>query len=318
MQTNSLHVIFGTGPVGMGVMETLHARGYSNIVMVNRSGKTSEPLPSGVKLVSGDAKNPSFTTQVAQGATVIYNALNPAYSKWQAEFPPLQEGVIAAAQATHAKLMVMDNLYMYGDTNGQPIHEGLPYIAHTRKGKLRAQMSQELLELHAKGKINMVIARASDFVGERVHGAAMGSSVFQAALQGKAAQVVGSLDVVHSQTYMKDIARALVDLAEHDDTFGQVWHIPTAPAITTREWLKMIYAEVSQPVKTMVASRLMMGMIGLFVKDLGEIYEMMYEFEKPFIIDSTKFENRFGWKGTPIETIIQHTLAWNRQHLPTA
>jgi hypothetical protein len=44
---------------------------------------------------------------------------------------------------------------------------------------------------------------------------------------------------------------------------------------------------------------------------------MLYEFEKPFIIDSTEFETRFGWKGTPIDEIIHRTLAWNRQNMPT-
>ncbi len=317
MSHSQRNIIFGTGPIGMSVMDTLRARGYTQIVMVNRSGKTREPLPEGVELVRGDATDSSFSTQVTQGATVIYNALNPAYSKWATDFPPMQAGVVAAAQANQAKLVVMDNLYMYGDTNGKPIHEGLPYIAHTRKGRLRGEMAQQLLDLHTQGKINMVIARASDFVGLRVHGAAMSSSVFQAALLGKPAQVVGSLDVVHSMTYVKDVGRALVDLAEQDDTFGQVWHVPTAPAITTRAWLEKIYAEAGQPVKTLVAGRLMLGLIGLFVKDLGEIYEMLYEFEKPFIIDSTKFETRFGWKGTPIDEIIHRTLAWNRQNMPT-
>ncbi|MGV2436051.1 MAG UNVERIFIED_CONTAM: hypothetical protein LVT10_15150 [Anaerolineae bacterium] len=111
-------------------------------------------------MVRGDVTDTNFSTHVTQGATVIYNALNPTYSKWATDFPPMQAGVVAAAQANQAKLVVMDNLYMYGDTNGKPIHEGLPYIAHTRKGRLRGEMAQQLLDLHTQGKINMVICFA--------------------------------------------------------------------------------------------------------------------------------------------------------------
>lgn len=309
---SNYHVIFGTGPVGMATMEALCARGESNIRMVNRSGKTSEPLPTGVELVNGDASNHDFAIQAAAGATHIYNTLNPPYSKWVELFPPLQAAVIAAAEATSAKLIVMDNLYMYGEPNGKAMTEDMPYNAHTKKGKLRAQMSRDLLAAHQAGRVQAVVGRASDFIGPRVRLSAMGEMVLQPVVTGKAAQALGNIDVPHSYTYMPDIGRALVDLALADNTAGQVWHLPTPPALTTRQLLEKLYAEAGHPLKVQVPPKFAVRLLGLFNANVNEMVEMLYEFEAPFVVDDSKFTERFGWHATDWETIVRETVAWYR------
>lgn len=316
--SNNLHVIFGTGPVGMAIMDELVAKAIP-VRMVNRSGKTAEPLPAGVELLSGDVADPAFAIHAAAGATVLYNAVNPAYSKWVERFPPLQAGAIAAAKANQAKLVVMDNLYMYGDPHGLPMNEQHPHRAHTKKGKLRAQMAADLLAAHNDGRVQVVVGRASDFIGPRVSAAAMGGDlVIKAALKGKAAQVVGNIDTPHSYTYMPDIGRALVTLATHDDAFGQVWHLPTPKAVSTRHMLELIYAEAGQPLKIQVAPKWLLRIIGLFNPDAGELVEMVYEFEKPFIIDDSKFVGRFAWHATGLETVIGETVAWFKSRTGTS
>lgn len=308
--SNNYHVIFGTGPVGMSVMDELNNKGVQ-IRMVNRSGKTTEPLPEGVELVSGDAANQDFAITAGADATVIYNTLNPAYSKWVELFPALQAGTIAAAEANNAKLVVMDNLYMYGDPNGQPMTEETAPNAHTQKGKLRAQMAQDLMAAHNAGRVQVAVGRASDFIGPRVSLSAMGGDqVIRRAVEGKAAQVVGDVDMRHSYTYMPDVGRALVTLAEHDDAFGQVWHIPTPEAISTRQMLELIYAEAGQPLKIQVAPKWLLRLLGLFNPDAGEMVEMVYEFDRLFIIDDSKFVNRFGWEATNLEQVIGETVRW--------
>ncbi|MEM6528957.1 MAG: NAD-dependent epimerase/dehydratase family protein [Chloroflexota bacterium] len=312
---SDLHVILGTGAVGLTVKDELCKRGYTNIRMVNRSGKTPEPLGGGIELVNGDMTNPAFAVQAAEGAAVVYNALNPVYHKWDTFIMPLWEGVVEAASANHAKLVCMDNLYMYGDVNGEPIHEGMPYVAHTKKGKIRVQAANYLHDVHASGKAQVVIARASDFIGPRVdNSVAGGDFTFKPALQGKRAQVVGRVDMPHSYTYMPDVARALVDLAEADDVTGQVWHIPTSPAVTMKEILEMIYAETGHPLRYSAATTWMVRMAGLFDPEIREVVEMMYEFNQPFLIDSSKFTARFGWHGTDTQTIVEESVKWFASH----
>ena len=309
-----LHVIFGTGPVGRSIMHVLHAKGYP-VRMVNRSGTTAEPLLTHVELLSGDLAATQFAVKAAEGAAIIYNALNPPYSKWVEQFPALQSGAIAAAEAHQARLVVMDNLYMYGDPNGVPMHEGMPHKAHTKKGRLRAQMAAELMAAHQAGRVQVAVGRASDFIGPGVMASAMGGDlVLKAAVRGKAAQAVGDIATPHSYTYTPDIGRALVTLAESEHSWGQVWHLPTPPAISTRKLLEHIYTEADQPFKVQVAPKWLLRLLGLFNPDAGEFAEMVYEFEKPFIIDDRKFVDHFGWHATDLDTVVRATVAWFKTH----
>lgn len=304
------HVIFGTGPVGMAVMDELRAKDV-RIRMVNRSGKTSEPLPDGVELVNGDATDKAFAARAAEGAAVIYHALNPGgYEMWDALIMPLWEGVVHAAETNGAKLVAVDNLYMYGDTDGQPIHEELPFSAQTKKGALRARANRFLTE--ALGE-RVVIGHASDFFGPRGEGAMLGGDlVLRPALAGKPAQLFGNPDMPHSYTYTSDVGRALVTLAFDADADGQRWHIPSLEPLPTRALVERIYAEAGNPVKVQVMPKWMVRLGGLFNPTVRELVEMLYEFEKPFIIDSSKFEARYGWGATPVEDAVRDTVAWFR------
>jgi nucleoside-diphosphate-sugar epimerase len=160
-----LHVIFGTGAVGMSVMEALVQRGRRRVLMVNRSGRAS--VPEGVEVIGGDATDETFAREASKGASVVYFALNPPYDKWPELFPPLQAGVLEGAASAGAKLVAMENLYMYGPTQGRPLTEDLPHAPNTRKGRVRAMMTQELMEAHRSGRVQVAIGRASDFFGPR-------------------------------------------------------------------------------------------------------------------------------------------------------
>lgn len=189
--------------------------------------------------------------------------------------------------------------------------EEMPYNAHTKKGAVRAQMARDLMAAHETGRVQVAVGRASDFIGPRVWASAMGGDlVIKRAIQGKAAQVVGDVDTPHSYTYMPDIGRALVTLAQHDDALGQVWHLPTPPAVSTRRLLELIYAEAGQPFKMQVVPKWLLRLLGVFNPDAGEMVEMVYEFEQPFVIDDRKFVNRFGWGATALKTVVRETVAW--------
>ena len=126
-----LHVIFGTGAVGMAVMDALVQRGPRRVRMVNRGGRAR--VPHGVEVVGGDAPDEAFTREASEGASVVYFALNPPYNKWPELFPGLQAGVLEGAAAAGAKLIAIENLYMYGPTDGRPLTEDLPYAANHAK-----------------------------------------------------------------------------------------------------------------------------------------------------------------------------------------
>jgi len=311
-ESNTLHVIFGTGPVGLAVMEALLTQD-KDVRVVNRSGRNAN-IPAQVEVMTGDAINLDFARQAGAGATHIYNALNPSYDKWLDLFPALQNGTIASAEANDATLIVMENLYMYGHTHDKPMTENTPYDAHTRKGKLRAEMHQTLLNAHNAGRIRFVSGRASDFVGPHVLDSALGDRVFKPALVGKAASIVGNADKLHTYSYVPDVGKALVTLGAHESALGQAWHIPSAPAITTRAYIEKIFAETGHPPKISSAPKPILWLMGKFNPIINEVYEMVYEFEEDFVSDHSKYADAFGEDYTSIDEVVRETVAWYRQH----
>jgi len=302
------HVIFGTGAIGLAVLDALRSRGET-ARLVNRSG--SARVPDDVEVVGGDARDPAFTTEVARGADVVYQTLNPPYAEWTAQFPPLQAGVLAAAEATGARLVSMENVYMYGRPGGRVLTEDCAYEAHTRKGQLRGRMARELLAAHEAGRVEVAIGRASDYFGP--HGGAqsnLGDRVFPAALEGKTATVLGDPEQPHTYTYVPDIGEGLAILGEHPDAPGQVWHLPNDPDTrTTRQLVDIAYRLAGQP-----RSRLrrlppvLLRAMGLVNPTMRELVEMQYQFEEPFVVDSSKITNKLGVEATPVEMALTHTL----------
>jgi nucleoside-diphosphate-sugar epimerase len=225
----------------------------------------------------------------------------------------MQTAIIEGVAATGAKLIVAENLYMYGQVDG-PIHEDLPYAAHTRKGRVRAQMAEQVAEAHRSGKLRTAAARGSDFYGPGVLGSALGERVFMPALAGKAAQASGRLDLPHSYTYIGDFGETLAILGEREDALGHHWHVPNAVPVIQRELITMIYRELGLAPKMSSVGRVMMTLAGLFIPEARETVEMMYEFERPFVVDSSRAEAAFGQRPTPLVEGIRDTVAWYRTH----
>jgi nucleoside-diphosphate-sugar epimerase len=305
-----LHVIFGTGAVGMSVMDALVHKD-KRVRMVNRSGRAS--VPEGVEVLGGDATDEVFAREASEGASVAYFALNPPYNKWPELFPRLQAGVLEGAASAGARLIAMENLYMYGLTGGRPLTEDLPYVPNTRKGRVRAMMSEELMEVHTSGRVRVAIGRASDSFGPRVLVSAAGEQVFGRAVQGKSAQVAGNPDQPHTYTYAPDIGRGLVILGEREEALGQVWHLPSPETLTTRQFVEMIFEEVGKPARVQVAPKILLRAMGLFNPGIRETIEMLYEFEEPFVVDHSKFEQAFGEQATPLREAIHRTVRWYRE-----
>jgi nucleoside-diphosphate-sugar epimerase len=310
--TTPPHVIFGTGAIGLATFEALRRRGET-VRLVNRSGHA--PVPDHVEVIGGDARDPDFTTDVARGARVLYQTLNPPYPEWTAQFPALQAGVLAAAEATGARLVSMENVYMYGRPAGRALTEDRSYDAHTKKGQLRGRMARELLAAHQAGRVQVAIGRASDYFGPRGGAQSnLGDRVFPAALTGKTATVLGDPDQPHTYSYIPDIGEGLAVLGEHPDAPGQVWHLPNDPDTrTTRQLVDIVYQDAGQPrTKLRAMPPLMLRALGLVNPIVRELVEMQYQFEEPFIVDSSQIANKLGVQATPIDQALDDTLTTYR------
>jgi nucleoside-diphosphate-sugar epimerase len=309
------HVVFGTGAIGRAVAEEIAGRGDA-VRMVNRSGRMDEP-PAGVEVVSADLYNPANVREVTREAKVVYQAAQPPYHQWSRKFPLLQTAIVDGLSGSEAKLVLVENLYMYGDTHGQPMTEDTPYRAHTRKGRLRAEISRDAFTAHKKGAVRVTAARGGNFFGPWGTDSTMGARVFYPLLHGKPAQLIGRTDLPHTHTYIKDFGTALVLLGERDEADGQAWHVPNdQPRMSQGELVRLFAEAAGVELKMNSMGKFMMSIGGLFIPEARESVEMMYEFEKPFIVDSSRFENTFGMRATPIREAIKETVTWYRTHRP--
>jgi nucleoside-diphosphate-sugar epimerase len=314
--SGDLHVIFGTGPLGRAVMRTLR-EGGRRVRMVNRSG--SADVPEGVEVLAADVTGDAAGARRAcEGAAVVYNCTNAPYHRWPELLPGLFGGILDAAAAAGARLVVGDNVYMYGEVDG-PITEDLPYRPTTKKGRIRAEVAEAMLAAHRAGRVEVAIGRASDFFGPFVtDGGMIGSRAIVPAMRGKAAGLIGNIDLPHTYTFIEDFGRALVILGERPEAAGQAWHVPNAPAVTTRQLMTMVFEELGRPPRMRTMGRGMLRLAGLFVPEAREMIEMLYEFEKPFVVDGSRFERTFGLTPTPLRGAVTSTVAWYRTHFGAA
>jgi len=303
-----LHVVFGaSGGIGRAVALALLAHGQ-RVRAVNRSGQSD--LPAGIELMRADATDPVSAAAACRGAAAIYHCANAPYAEWAAKFPPILDGLIAAAGAAGAKLIMADNLYCYGPVAG-PITEDLPYRPQGVKGRVRARMAETLLAAHQAGRVRAAIGRASDFYGPGVTNSFTGADMFRSLLAGKRVMWTGSLDRPHSLSYIEDFARGLATLGERDEALGRAWHVPCAEALTGRQFLGLAFELAGRPANIGSYQRLMLTLASPFMPIAREVLEMLYEFEAPFVLDSSQFQRAFGpFAATPHRAALAQTLAW--------
>ncbi|HEY3310700.1 MAG TPA: NAD-dependent epimerase/dehydratase family protein [Anaerolineales bacterium] len=305
---SELHLIYGTGPLGKSVARELVKLGKT-VRMVNRSGR-AERIPQGVELVASDAYDAAKNIELVRGAHAVYQCAQPAYSEWAEKFPPLQQAILAAAAQCGARLVVAENLYMYGHFTGN-LREDSPVSPITKKGRTRAAMAQAVMDAHASGMVKAAIGRASDFFGPDDF--SLTGYAILPTVQGKKANLMGRTDQPHSFTYIQDFGRLLATLGTRDEALGQIWFAPTNPPITQMDFVRLIETELGKPVKTLVAGPLMMRLLGLFDRNISESVEMLYQWNNPLVIDSSKATRAFGLQPTPMTQAVRETIEWCRQ-----
>jgi len=309
-----LHVVFGAGNIGCALANRLVALDVNvRVVSLHRP----RSLVDGIDWHPVDATNPEAASDASRGASVVYQCLNAPYTQWPQQFPPLQRSVLTAAEGTDALLVTMENVYGYGPTGGRPMTEDLPLAATTVKGRTRAAMTRELQAAADAGRVRIAIGRASDFFGAGVTESALGARVFANAVAGKRAEFLGNADLLHTYSYVPDIAAGLATLGTDHRAVGEVWHLPGPETTTTRAILDLIAGEVGHPVGLRSMPKLVMRALGFVNPMMRALAEMAYEFDEPFVLDTTKFESTFGTGGTPLGAAIAATVDGYRNRTPS-
>lgn len=300
------HVVLGAGPVGRAVIAALGARGIEPGV-VTRSGRA---VPGAVSR-RADLTEPAHAAAAVAGAEVVFQCAQPPYHRWPQQFPDLNASVVDAASATGALLVVADNLYSYGPVTG-PITADLPPTATTRKGAVRAQMWCDCEAAHRAGRLRVVAGRASDFFGPGVDASAVGARFFRALVDGKAVDVAGDPDRAHTYTYVGDFGEALVRLSEVPATWGRAWHVPNVPTLSTRAFAEQAAAIAGTTLRLRLLTRRKLRLLGTLVPAVGEVVEMLYQFEQDWVVDHSAYIAVLGDHATPLDEALAATVASHR------
>ena len=259
-------------------------------------GVSRRPFLGKWEHVSADVLNPQSLANAVKGSDVVYFCIGLEYTLkvWQRDWLPLVENVVAACIVNKAKLVFLDNVYMYGLVTGE-MTEQTPMKPTSEKGKIRKAVAEKLLDAFKNRGLKGCIARSADFYGPDCEKSMLTATVFENLAKGKTAQLLGNPDKVHSYTFTEDIAKSMATLGLDSRADGEIWHLPTAKnPLTGRKIVDMIAQTMGVKPKLTSLGNLMVRILGIFIPILREIHEMMYQYNSDYVFNSEKYERTFG------------------------
>ena len=303
---NGRIAIFGYGPVGRATAERLSAAGRETRIAQRRAPAA---LPKGAAFLAADALDCESVIAAARGCDQIVVAIGFPYvgKLWREVWPRAIGNFVAACEATRARMVFVDNLYMYGPQSA-PLVETMALSPFGAKPAARAAATRVWMEAAASGRARVAALRAPDFYGPGVSWTYLGAATIGALARGKPAVWFGSPEIPHDYAYVPDIARAVTTLLEAPDSaFGQVWHMPSAPTRTTRELLKIAADALGVPLRIRTLPPALLAPMGLFSSFLREMREMRFQWDRPYKVDASRFANAFWSDVTPFEAGVKAT-----------
>jgi nucleoside-diphosphate-sugar epimerase len=299
-----MHVVVGAGPVGSATARLLAGQG-ERVRVITRSG--SGPEADAIERVAADASDADVLSRYVEGSTAIYSCAGPAYHRWSTDWPPLGAALIRAAETSGAVLVTTGNLYGYGAVDAVMTEE-TPLVPNSVKGRVRAKLWTDALAAHEAGRIRTAEVRGSDYLGA---GAVSPFSVMvlPKVIKGQRALAPADLDAPHSWTYVGDVAKTLVAVAADRSAWGRPWHVPTPAPVSIRA-LATHAAELAgaSPARVAKMPAIALRLAGLFNPDAREMLETQYQWQRPFVLDSTAATVAFGIEPTPTDDALREMI----------
>jgi nucleoside-diphosphate-sugar epimerase len=274
-------------------------------------GRNPSTRAGAAETVSADMADREQAMRAVAGSRVAYLLVGLQYDHnvWSEQWPRIMANTIEACGRAGAKLLFFDNVYMYGKVDG-PMTEETPFNPCSKKGEIRAAIATRLMDAWKAGALTGMIARAADFYGPDARNGVPNVLVFAPFSKKRKASWLINDAVPHSYTYTVDAAYGIAALAERESAWNQTWHVPTTPNPPTgREFIALCARAFGVAPRYRVLRRPILRLAGLFVPNVRESYEMLYQSEGPYLFDSSKFAHAFGFSGTPYAEGVLTTAA---------
>ncbi|RAZ92834.1 oxidoreductase [Mesorhizobium hawassense] len=295
----SVFVVVGAGPVGRETGRLLAKDGHE-VRLVSRSGTAAGGSVAAVAL---DARDADGLARIGAGAEAIFMCAMAPYTRWPTDFPPIMEGVTAAAEKLQARLVVLGNVYGYGSEAQSPLTSSAPLAPTSVKGRVRVAMWERALS----AGVPALEVRASDYLGEGA-GSLFTLMTLPSLLAGKPAMVAGDLDSRHAWTFTRDVARTLVAVSRYTGEWGRAFLVPSQHASVRN--LAQRFCELAgkpAPDPQMLTEQEVEAM-GREDALMRELPEMAYLFRKPCIVDASDTERLLGISASSLDAMIEDTL----------
>jgi len=311
-----MQTILGSG----GAIGTPLARELTNYTgRIRLVSRNPQKINETDELYPLDANNLPGIDQAIAGSEVVYVTIGFEYKLgvWQKAWPPFLQEVINACKKHRAKLVFFDNVYLYANSAIPHMTEDSPIGPSSKKGAVRKQLYEMIMQEVEKNNLTALIARAADFYGPENKSSALTIMVASNLLKGKKAQAFGDINKMHNYTYTPDAAKATAILGNTADAWNQVWHVPTTKdKLTTLQWIGLIAKELQVEPRIQKVPAWMLHILGLFIPVMKEFPEMLYQYEQDYFFDSSKFEKRFGMTATKPEEGVRLLIENLRGSVP--
>jgi len=298
-------ILGSTGTIGNKLTKIL-PQYTDKIRLVSRNPKK---INENDELFSANLFDAEETLKAVEGSDVVYLTLGMKYDikVWQTQWPKLMRNVIDACKKNNSKLVFFDNIYVYGKVNGW-ITEDSPIKPDSEKGKVRAELHKMIMNEVGQGSLKAIIARAADFYGPNTPLGFVNMLVFENYKKGKKAQWLIDVNKKHTYTYTPDAAKGTAILGNTESAYNQVWHLPTNKNVLTgKEFIELAAKAFGVKPEYTILKKWILSMVGLFVKEIKENNEMLYQNNSDYLFDSSKFEKAFNFQPTSYEEGIAAT-----------
>lgn len=296
----AVFVVVGAGPVGRETARLL-AAGGDEVRLISRRGVAADA--GNISGVALDAVDGEALARISASAEAIFMCAMAAYTRWPADFPPIMDGVALAAEKTGARLVVLGNIYAYGEGAALTLTPAASLAPTSVKGLVRARMWERALA----SKVPAVEVRASDYLGEGA-GSLFTLAALPRLLAGEPVSWPGNLDMPHAWTFTKDVARTLVAAARYQGDWARAFLVPSQYA-TVRD-LGARFADLAgaPPPDLRALSRDELRVLAEGDELMREIEDVSYLFNQPWTLEASDTEKLLGISASSLDAMISDTL----------
>ncbi len=312
MNRPTVIVLGANGRLGTAAVHAFAAAGWRVLAQMRRA--PAVPLPSGASALTQALADTDALAAAATGAHSVVYAVNPLYTRWDAETLPLARLGMDLAQCLGARFLLPGNVYNFGETMPALLHEDTPERPSTPKGRQRCELEAELAARAAAGLRSTVI-RAGDFYGAG-RGSWLDLVIAKSVARGRLVYP-GPLDLPHAWAYLPDLARAFVAVAARAEApVVERLHF-AGHSLTGRELLAHLEAAARElgvaPARGFRHGGVPWGLVramGLVHPMSREIARMSYLWRVPHALDGRTLERAVGpLRNTPPADALREALA---------